>query len=252
MGYVVHFNAYPSVVGAETYRKVTIPYDKDFLPVCKAERPTTPSVVGETVDVRRHVACCRAISDILHDLLVQRLTPYSIVNRRTALACFGCRERLNFQYGVFFGYLQLHRHYRRVRWAETLLMSKACAPGAPRHEVALPRCAALFPVASLSAAEPAAKGMWWRPSPLPPGLPAPSLLPWVPTELPVLPLGTPELLLLPAPPRLLQPRPRPCLPPLLRSRPRRAPLRLPLSLETNACSGCREDRCAPFFRGRLK
>ena len=27
MGYVVHFNAYPSVVGAETYRKVTIPYD---------------------------------------------------------------------------------------------------------------------------------------------------------------------------------------------------------------------------------
>ena len=38
MGYVVHFNAYASVVGAETYRKVTIPYDRHFLPVCKAER----------------------------------------------------------------------------------------------------------------------------------------------------------------------------------------------------------------------
>ena len=38
MGYVVHFNAYASVVGAETYRKVTIPYDRNFLPVCKAER----------------------------------------------------------------------------------------------------------------------------------------------------------------------------------------------------------------------
>ena len=36
-------------------------------------------------------------------------------------------------------------------------MSKACAPGAPRHEVALPRCAVLFPVASLSAAETAAR-----------------------------------------------------------------------------------------------
>ena len=37
-------------------------------------------------------------------------------------------------------------------------MSKACAPGAPRHEVALPRCAILFPVASLSAAETAGRG----------------------------------------------------------------------------------------------
>ena len=37
-------------------------------------------------------------------------------------------------------------------------MSKACAPGAPRHEVALPRCAILFPMASLSAAETAARG----------------------------------------------------------------------------------------------
>ena len=37
-------------------------------------------------------------------------------------------------------------------------MSKACAPGAPRHEVALPRCAISFPVASLSAAETAARG----------------------------------------------------------------------------------------------
>ena len=37
-------------------------------------------------------------------------------------------------------------------------MSKACASGAPRHEVALPRCAVLFPVASLSAAETAARG----------------------------------------------------------------------------------------------
>ena len=36
-------------------------------------------------------------------------------------------------------------------------MSKACAPGATRHEVALPRCAVLFPVASLSAAETAAR-----------------------------------------------------------------------------------------------
>ena len=104
MGYVVHFNTYPSVVGAETYRKVTIPYDRNLLPVCKAERPTTLSVVGETVGVRRHVACCRAISSILHDLLVQRLTPYSIVNRRTARACFGCRERLSFHGEVFFGY----------------------------------------------------------------------------------------------------------------------------------------------------
>ena len=32
-------------------------------------------------------------------------------------------------------------------------MAKAGAPGAPRHEVALPRCAILFPVASLSAAD---------------------------------------------------------------------------------------------------
>ena len=94
--------------------------------------------------------------------------------------------------------------------------------------------------------------MWWRPSPLPPRLPAPSLLPWVPTGLLVLPLGVPELLLLPTPPWLLPPRPRPCLPPLLRSRPRRAPLRPLLSLEANACSGCLEDRCAPFFRGRLE
>ena len=36
-------------------------------------------------------------------------------------------------------------------------MFNACAPGAPRHEVALPRCAVLFPVASLSAAEIAAR-----------------------------------------------------------------------------------------------
>ena len=46
MGYVVHFNAYPSVVGAEIYRKVTIPYDRNFFPVCKTERSTTLSVVG--------------------------------------------------------------------------------------------------------------------------------------------------------------------------------------------------------------
>ena len=46
MGYVVHFNAYPSVVGAEIYRKVTIPYDKNFLPVCKTERSATLSLVG--------------------------------------------------------------------------------------------------------------------------------------------------------------------------------------------------------------
>ena len=37
-------------------------------------------------------------------------------------------------------------------------MSEACASGAPRHEVALPRCAVLPPVASLSAAETAARG----------------------------------------------------------------------------------------------
>ena len=37
-------------------------------------------------------------------------------------------------------------------------MSKACAPRASRHEDALPRCAVLFPVASLSAAETAARG----------------------------------------------------------------------------------------------
>ena len=37
-------------------------------------------------------------------------------------------------------------------------MSKACASGAPRHEVALSRCAISFPVASLSAAETAARG----------------------------------------------------------------------------------------------
>ena len=37
-------------------------------------------------------------------------------------------------------------------------MSKACAPRASRHEVALPRCAVLFPVASLSSAETAARG----------------------------------------------------------------------------------------------
>ena len=37
-------------------------------------------------------------------------------------------------------------------------MSEACASGAPRHEVALPRCAVSFPVTSLSAAETAARG----------------------------------------------------------------------------------------------
>ena len=37
-------------------------------------------------------------------------------------------------------------------------MSKACPSGAPRHEVALPRCAISFPVASLAAAETAARG----------------------------------------------------------------------------------------------
>ena len=37
-------------------------------------------------------------------------------------------------------------------------MSEACASGAPRHEVALPRCAVSSPVTSLSAAETAARG----------------------------------------------------------------------------------------------
>ena len=37
-------------------------------------------------------------------------------------------------------------------------MSETCATRASRHEVALPRCAVLFPVASLSAAETAARG----------------------------------------------------------------------------------------------
>ena len=36
-------------------------------------------------------------------------------------------------------------------------MSKACAPDAPKHEVTLPRCAVLFPVASLSAVETAVR-----------------------------------------------------------------------------------------------
>ena len=49
MGYVVHFNAYPSVVGAEIYRKVAIPYDSNFFPVCEAERSTAFSITGETV-----------------------------------------------------------------------------------------------------------------------------------------------------------------------------------------------------------
>ena len=106
-------------------------------------------------------------------------------------------------------------------------MTVTCAPVTSGYKVALPRRAVLPPVASLSAAETAARGD-------------------------VLPLGVPELLLLPTPPWLFPPRPRPCPPPFLRSRPRRAPLRLPLSLEANACSGCLEDRCAPFFRGRLE
>ena len=49
MGYVVHFNAYPSVVGAEIYRKVAIPYDSNFFPVCEAEGSTAFSITGETV-----------------------------------------------------------------------------------------------------------------------------------------------------------------------------------------------------------
>ena len=35
MGYVVHFNAYSSVLGAETYRKVTIRYDRSFSPFAR-------------------------------------------------------------------------------------------------------------------------------------------------------------------------------------------------------------------------
>ena len=63
MGYVVHFNTYPSVVGAEIHRKVTILYDKNCLLVCKTKRSTTPSVIGETVGsgVMLHVAALSAI-----------------------------------------------------------------------------------------------------------------------------------------------------------------------------------------------
>ena len=131
-------------------------------------------------------------------------------------------------------------------------MTVTCASGAPRHEVALPRCAVSFPVTSLSAAETAARGdvvaTVTAAAKAACTIAAPLGLNWTTCTT----AGSSGAVVLPSPAWLLPPRPRPCPPPFLRSRPRRAPLRSPLSLETNACSGCLEDRCAPFFRGRLE
>ena len=68
--YVMQLYLHPSVVRAKSYGKSTVTCYGDCSPVCKTLGSATHSlIVGKTVGVWRHVACCRAISDILHDLL---------------------------------------------------------------------------------------------------------------------------------------------------------------------------------------
>ena len=78
-------------------------------------------------------------------------------------------------------------------------------------------------------------------------LPPPWLLPLV-----LLALVLPPPLLLPQLLLLLPPRLRTWLPPRPWPRPHRAPLRPPLSLKKYACLGSRDDRCGPFFWGRVE
>ena len=67
MGYFMKFYVDPSVVRAKRYGKVTVACDGGCSPVRKTQGSATLSVVGKVVGVRHHVACYRAISDILHD-----------------------------------------------------------------------------------------------------------------------------------------------------------------------------------------
>ena len=69
MCYVVQVYVNPSVFKAKGDGKVTITSDRGCSPVRKAKGSATLSLIGKTVGDWRHVACCRANSDILHDLL---------------------------------------------------------------------------------------------------------------------------------------------------------------------------------------
>ena len=66
---IVQCYVHPSVVTAKTYGRITVIFDGGCFFVRKIKGSATLSVVCITVDVWRHFARCRAISDVLHDLL---------------------------------------------------------------------------------------------------------------------------------------------------------------------------------------
>ena len=126
-------------------------------------------------------------------------------------------------------------------------MTATCAPVTSGYEVALPRRAVLPPVASLSAAETTARGdvvaTVTAAAKAACTIAAPLGLNWTTCTA----AGSSGAVVVAYSAVAVSAAAAALSAPFLRSRPRRAPLRLPLSLETNACSGCRDVRCAPFF-----
>ena len=67
--YVVQFNVRLPLDRTKRYGKVNAACDRLLFSVPKTYGSTTLLKVGKIVGVWRHVSCCRAISDILNDLI---------------------------------------------------------------------------------------------------------------------------------------------------------------------------------------